>query len=75
MLTPERIETLKRIGYTVEDMGAEHGSDFKGLYRWLLDEGATDHGGEETSRIDAWNDANNHYEQFIESRQLGYGRN
>jgi len=35
MVTQERIAELQALGYMVEDVGAEYGSDFAGQYRWL----------------------------------------
>lgn len=43
-------EELKAQGYTVEDMGAVHGEEFAGQYRWLKNENGPD----ETFEFQDW---------------------
>ena len=36
-VTDERKAELKALGYAIEDMNEEHGSDFEGQFRWIRD--------------------------------------
>lgn len=60
-VTVERIEELKALGYTMEDMGEEFGADWEGQYRWFHDatEQFQDHD-TSLSEAEAWADADRH---------------
>jgi hypothetical protein len=61
MITEARIEELKALGYTVEDMGAEHGEEFAGLYRWFHDRSGHFQDSEPSfSNPSAWESADRH---------------
>lgn len=55
MITAERKQELQALGYYVEDMGAAHGAEFAGQYRWMK-RNADDFqdGGTSDSEYDAW---------------------
>jgi hypothetical protein len=40
LVTTARIEALKEMGYTVEDMAIEHGPTFCGCFRWMHKDGS-----------------------------------
>lgn len=67
--TAEEITALKDAGYTIENVGAEYGTDFHGQYRWLNPAHEAD-GGDGFGMIfyneaDAWADAKNFQEQEL----------
>lgn len=35
MITQERKDELTAAGYVIEDLGAEYGPQFEGMFRWL----------------------------------------
>jgi len=61
MITAERIEELKALGYCIEDMGKEYGSGFTGQYRWIKRESRAfcdfQDWGTSDCEADAWADA------------------
>ncbi|MFT4064307.1 hypothetical protein [Paraburkholderia sp.] len=63
MITAERKAELIADGYTVEDMGAEWGSDFTGQYRWINKDGSFQDFEPSYAEEDAWECA--HQNQII----------
>lgn len=55
------IAMLEASGYEVEDMGLEHGDDWRGHWRWVHEDGSFQDWGTSSTSIDAWGDALTHY--------------
>lgn len=63
MITAERKESLSKLGFSIEDMGA-WGEQFEGQYRWLNEKDVDGFGAVQYSEEAAWADADHFAKKY-----------